>query len=1360
MPRARRRRAVRPALTIGLFALGVMAALTVALCVAGVSIGAGPLRDPLAGALARALERPVRIEGDARLRLSLRPAVELTGLRVGSPPGFGDEELAALGAARLELDLLPLLRGNVVVREFTARDLQVRLVRRADGIGNWQRAPEGSLAEAGTGQPARAAETVSDDASTRPPEAGVGVSDLASLRLERIVLERIALKVVDPRGGERRFDLDRLDASAGGEEPLSVRIAGRVEDAFPYTLRIDGGPLSALMGDDTRWPLDLALSFAGTEARITGWVQGLFAPASGGTRTDFAVSLASEDLSQLERLLQARLPAVGRTRLAFRVTQAPGVLGIASIDGAMGATTLEGALRLDTLGPRPRLTGELRLPTLDLRPFLGRPDSAPAPRNLLDTWRELARTTVDLSRLRGAEADLTVTVGRWLSLPGDARDARLVLRLAGGRLHSPVEATVGGARLRGEFIADASGPQPRVRLALGTRASPLGGLGALLTGIEGLDGQLERLDVAIEGRGTTLGAIARGLSARLAVDGARLSYGNVAGGRPVSLRLDQLALDLPPGQGVRARASGALLEEAFSAQLEGSDLATLANEGRVRFDLRAQASGARIGLGGDLRGLDPATDEKASVALAFSVSAPRAGSVGRWFGLSPQAAVPFELRGELESRPDLARLQPLHLRLGRLALEADARREGPAGGRPRLIGRLRVHSIDLDELLSLLPPRPPRKPGSGDFEAALRLPLLPRDIPLVDAEVDLSVARARAGALQASDLRLRGRLLDGELSPTPVDFTLAGAAFAGTLAASLRAPMPDVRLKLATRALDAGDWLARLGVAVGLDATVDEVEADAALRGSTLADLLAHSSLHARLQGGRWTPRSAEGVALARLALDRGTVDLAPGQPLRLRLAAAIDRTPVDLRLESGRLAELARPGSAIPVAVEARAAGAHLRLVAQAQTPIGQARGTLALQASGERLDSLDPLARVALPPWGPWSLSANVSTAGGGYRLESMTIGSGSTRLEGEGRLDLSTSRPRVTLALRTQTLQLDDFPTAGWSATARPASPPRTPPTAGRALEEAAAVAREGQRLLSREALMRQDARLDVRVDQVRAGRDRLGGGQLSVGLEAGSLRIDPLRVSMPGGEALIRLGYEPLAGDREARVDAQVRIDRFDYGVLARRLRPDAAVQGRFSAHADLIATAPLDRLLARGDGRIDLAVWPVDLRAGIFDLWAVNVFVAMLPALDPAAASRINCAIGRFDLRDGQLREERLVIDSTRLRASGRARVDLRDGSLEVRMQPKPKEAQFFSLQTPVEVTGRVDDFRVGLPAGSIPATVVRFAGSLVTTPLQWLMGSPLAADGADVCAQPMRPPPAQPPALRYPRAIDEDRLPQ
>ena len=165
---------------------------------------------------------------------------------------------------------------------------------------------------------------------------------------------------------------------------------------------------------------------------------------------------------------------------------------------------------------------------------------------------------------------------------------------------------------------------------------------------------------------------------------------------------------------------------------------------------------------------------------------------------------------------------------------------------------------------------------------------------------------------------------------------------------------------------------------------------------------------------------------------------------------------------------------------------------------------------------------------------------------------------------------------------------------------------------------------------------------------------------------------------------------------------------------------------------------LDAVMAHADGRIDLAVWPIKMKSGIFDLWAVNVFVALLPAVDPGSESLVNCAIVRFDLKGGKLTQDAILIDTSRMRVAGAGNVDFTTEKMAFKMQPRAKKSQFFSLATPVGVSGTLTDFKVGVATEDVFGTFVRFFGSVITVPLESLKGGQPPRDGADVCTDPMR----------------------
>jgi hypothetical protein len=272
-----------------------------------------------------------------------------------------------------------------------------------------------------------------------------------------------------------------------------------------------------------------------------------------------------------------------------------------------------------------------------------------------------------------------------------------------------------------------------------------------------------------------------------------------------------------------------------------------------------------------------------------------------------------------------------------------------------------------------------------------------------------------------------------------------------------------------------------------------------------------------------------------------------------------------------------------------------------------------------------------------------------------------------------------------------------------------------------------------MLSLASLRRQDVTLAVDVKEVQSGPDRLGSGSLRAELDDGKLALGPAEVNVPGGSAKLWLGYRPSPSG--IALDAKIRVDRFDYGVLARRLKPGSDIEGLFSLQLDLKSQTPsLQRAMQNGDGRLDFAVWPRNMKSGIFDLWAVNLFVALVPAVDPAKESKVNCAVGRFDLQKGILTDDSILLDTSRMRVTGKGRVDFDAETMLFTLAPKPKKAQFFSLATPIEARGKLTDPKIGVSAGAVVGTAARLFTSLVTVPIERLFSKSLPSEGNDVCA--------------------------
>ena len=1283
----------------------------------GISISAGHWRDPIAHAISQALGRQVTLEGPLVLIPTLRPTLIVGGIRVANPPGFSAPEFASLGKARMRLELLPLLHNEIRVVEMDAEDVRARLEQRADGHGNWEfnvppSAPQKAQPAADTGSP-------------------VKLEAVGSIVFRRLNVEY----VVD--GRSRYFVLDEMTGEGAAEKPVVLTLRGSVENSFPYTIKIDGGPLSGLNSAVVPWPFKLHLEFAGTALEMNGAIK----DPLGTPAVDVTFGLGTQDLAELERLLQTQLPPVGATGLSGHVEWSNGRLRVSNLNGVMGETTLQGDLGLDLTASQPRVTGDLTLPVFDLRPFLnGQPEPAKPskpskPTDIAKSAAEAERTIAELEKqrfslteLRLVDADLTLQVGKWIGVPGDVRDSQLRLLLQNGRLNAPIKANVADVPLVGAIGVDATAEIPDFVLSLGSERSQLGRLAEVFAGMRGVEGEIGRIRLRLKGRGDNLRAVVGTFDMRVDVDQAHLSYGNEQGGTPVEFKLDTLAVAIPAGKPLTGKVRGSLLGEPFSASFTGGDLPTLTHEIRWPLQFEAKATGAVFRLEGVLA----APEAERGTDLRFSFSAARAGDVARWLGLSKDAAAAVAIEGHVVVESDEWRLSPFTVRIGKTVASADLARVG-IDRQPLVQAHVVVENLDVDEFERMLPPTDPNAPAKSMFD----LPILPQGISLLDADVDVQIKRIGIEPAPVTDVSFAGHIRDGRMWPSPFGVKLAGAHFSGAIAVDLRGQVPEASLWVATEKVDIGHLLRRLKVVSDVDASVEQLRVELIGRGSRLGEMLERSSLLVELESGQMILRDPNRTLQIPIKINKGTARAGSGQPISLDLDGAIDVTPVTIRIQSGALPEFLKASTDMPFSVTAEAAGTQLALKGKVALPIDQLTMRMKLSVHGERLDSLDQLAHVQLPPWGPWELGGRFRIASSGYEVPDLALRVGDSTLNGHGSLVTTGARPRVDMDLSAPRVQLNDFKLQGWSMVEKKEQKPAKPRSVEEMRAQAKEAAAQGQKLLSPEVLHSLDASLNVAVEEVLSGADKLGSGTLNARLSDGKFVLDPAEVNVPGGSARIDLSYFPT--DTDVAVQANIQVDRFDYGILARRIKPGTDMQGLVSLYVNLDAHAKtLDALMQHANGRIDFAVWPRNFKSGIFDMWAVNLFVALLPAVDSASESKINCAVGRFDLHDGKLTQDEILMDTSRMRVNGVGKVDFATEQLAFRLAPKPKSPQFFSLAIPVEVTGKITDFKIGVAGSDVIDTMGRLLTSIFVVPIQKLTQKDLPRDGADVCGKAMR----------------------
>jgi hypothetical protein len=153
--------------------------------------------------------------------------------------------------------------------------------------------------------------------------------------------------------------------------------------------------------------------------------------------------------------------------------------------------------------------------------------------------------------------------------------------------------------------------------------------------------------------------------------------------------------------------------------------------------------------------------------------------------------------------------------------------------------------------------------------------------------------------------------------------------------------------------------------------------------------MLERSSLLAEMESGQLTLRDPNKTPQAPIRVAKAYRTRGTGQARGGGSRWCDDRvTPVTIRIVGAELSTLLKFGSRIPFSVAAEAAGTQLELKGQVALPVSQRDMELDLSVRGERFNSLNQVARVELPPWGPWMLGGQFRVSKDGYEVPGLSL------------------------------------------------------------------------------------------------------------------------------------------------------------------------------------------------------------------------------------------------------------------------------------------------------------------------------------------------------------------------------------
>lgn len=473
---------------------------------------------------------------------------------------------------------------------------------------------------------------------------------------------------------------------------------------------------------------------------------------------------------------------------------------------------------------------------------------------------------------------------------------------------------------------------------------------------------------------------------------------------------------------------------------------------------------------------------------------------------------------------------------------------------------------------------------------------------------------------------------------------------------------------------------------------------------------------------------AASASASASASADGSAVDAQNASlPLRFTAKGTWEKQPFSASGRTGNVLSLEAPlQHPFPAQFDAKAADTTLHVngsVASLSTLDG-ADAQFAIQ--GHDLQDLYRLVGIVLPSTPRYSLQGNLSKHGDVWQIQAINGKLGASDLHGDLSFDRTNKVPALNGHVESNSLDFADLaPLVGLPEQTRSAAAlPQVKGQRARPVPTAAKVRGGNERVLPTAALdldrlhrMNADVTYDAKkiTDVKRLSIDRLN---VHVVLKDGRLVLDPLKVGIAGGSIAGRMRIDGNSNPAVAavRLDARslefaklfpgVKLTHASLG----RLAADIDLKGRGNTVAQMLGTSDGNVALLMGRGQIsELLVALADLDGG--------QLLKLLASGDRNKQVELRCAAAAFDVHNGLMHTQALVLDTADSVIYGNGDVSLANESMDLTLRPYPKDMSFLSLRTPLRVAGDFAKPKVGPDKGALAGRAVATLAGGVLSPL-------------------------------------------
>ena len=432
----------------------------------------------------------------------------------------------------------------------------------------------------------------------------------------------------------------------------------------------------------------------------------------------------------------------------------------------------------------------------------------------------------------------------------------------------------------------------------------------------------------------------------------------------------------------------------------------------------------------------------------------------------------------------------------------------------------------------------------------------------------------------------------------------------------------------------------------------------------------------------------------------------ADNHALKLRGSGTLNAKPFQLVLDGEPLIGV-DPSKPYSFETSITAADIKLRAHATIPHPFDLAALKATFRLSGSDMADVYYLTGLALPNTPPYEVSGTLVRDKLVFKIDDFRGRLGSSDIAGDVAIDTGAKRPKLTATLASKQLNMADL-AAPLGTEATPAHKPNSLASAPGASSSAAANAPPPALLLPDAELQVQRVRgmdADVHFDAaaVTAAKMPMRKVRFHLSLDDGKIVIDPLAFALPQGEFSGTIAIDAQGAVPQTSID--MKLSNVELAEFRPKSGKDAPFEGRLLGRIKLHGAGnSVHKAAADSEGEVTFVVPQGEMKEALAELTGIDLSRGLgLILTKNENKTDIRCGVASFKASDGNLKASTFVIDTTNVLVTGQGDINLKDETLDLSLQGKPKKARMLRLRTPITLRGTLLQPKIGVNPGKLAA---------------------------------------------------------